>query len=113
MTPEDREKLVEKVGEALNACNMSDYTLAELKQHEPQSYNWVMESARAALDAIEADGKVLVDRDKLMIVVRRLDVNARYTREEFASAFDHLRLLFSPDEISTGQPDRKAYTGRE
>lgn len=48
---------------------------------------------------------VTVNREALLTVVRRLDIDAKYTREEFAHAFDQLRAVFSPEEIATGAPN--------
>ncbi|MEP2716319.1 hypothetical protein [Pseudophaeobacter sp.] len=45
---------------------------------------------------------IAVPKASLLAVVRKLDFGATMTTQEFAAAFDDLRMAFTPNEIASG-----------
>jgi hypothetical protein len=63
MKDEEKEKLIEAVADALVTENGSDYSYAELKEHQPAGAKWARELSEAALSAISSAGYVLMPRE--------------------------------------------------
>lgn len=45
---------------------------------------------------------IAVPKTSLLAVVRKIDLNASMTPQQFAASFDDLRAAFTPEEISSG-----------
>ena len=48
------------------------------------------------------DPNVIVDKQALLNVVRKIDIDAPISNEAFAASFDRLREVFTQEEFSSG-----------
>ena len=50
-----------------------------------------------------SEAHISVPKASLLKVIRKLDLNAPMSTQDFAAEFDDLRAAFTPDEVATGK----------
>lgn len=67
----------------------------------------ITDAEAAAIGALNKCSKapetVTIPKASLLTVVRKIDLDASISPQDFACAFDDLRAVFTPDEMATGK----------